>query len=265
MTMKLKSILTIAFFFILSAITGCSSTQSVSSDDTVTIYFARHGKTLFNTFDLVQGWADSPLTEQGIEAAQFLGEGLKDTKFDAFYTSDAGRQRETMRVILQQMKVENYSIQELSGLREVFYGGFEGQPNKTMVNASMKLLGYQSTSAFYDAYKAGKIPVKRLTNSIAQMDNKKLAETYAQVKSRTQDALNTIVKNALARGQKNVLAISSGMSMQIMIDDLTDDSTKNKPLSNATIVKITYHNGQYHVDEIGNMQYVNQGRIALKK
>ena len=34
-----------------------------NKNNTVTIYFARHGKTLFNTFDRVQGWADSPLTE----------------------------------------------------------------------------------------------------------------------------------------------------------------------------------------------------------
>ncbi|MDR1232245.1 MAG: histidine phosphatase family protein, partial [Spirochaetaceae bacterium] len=32
------------------------------SEKPVTIYVTRHGRTLFNTKDLVQGWADSPLT-----------------------------------------------------------------------------------------------------------------------------------------------------------------------------------------------------------
>ncbi|STR42059.1 phosphoglycerate mutase [Klebsiella michiganensis] len=54
----------------------CSAAE-VKNDDGVNIYFARHGKTLLNTFDRVQGWADSPLTEDGIRVARYLGEGLK--------------------------------------------------------------------------------------------------------------------------------------------------------------------------------------------
>lgn len=261
--MKLKALFIIVLLSILSIIAGCHSQPVTTNDKTVTIYFARHGKTLFNTFDLVQGWADSPLTDQGIEVAQYLGEGLKGIKFDAFYTSDAGRQRETMQVILKQMQINNAPIHELKGLREVFYGGFEGQPNSNMVIASMKRLGFHSKTVFYQAYLAGKISVKNLTNSIAEADSKNMAENFQQVKTRTTEALHTIVQNALDNKQKNVLAISSGMSMQIMIDDLTNDLTKNKPLSNATIIKITYQNGQYEVNEIGNMAYVNRGRLAL--
>lgn len=54
----------------------CSAAE-VKNDDGVNIYFARHGKTLLNTFDRVQGWVDSPLTEDGIRVARYLGEGLK--------------------------------------------------------------------------------------------------------------------------------------------------------------------------------------------
>lgn len=263
--MKLKPLWIIVLVFIVTTITGCSSQPDKTDDKTIIIYFARHGKTLFNTFDLVQGWADSPLTDKGIEVAQYLGEGLKDIQFDVFYTSDAGRQRQTMHVIMEQMRISNKPINEIIGLREVFYGGFEGQPNSTMVTASMKQLGYQSKTAFYDAYRAGKIPVKDLTNSIAFADSRKLAENYQQVKARTTEALNLMVQNALKNGDQTILAISSGMSIQIMIDDLTNDETKNKPLSNAAIIKIIYQNGQYHVEEIGSMNYVNQGRLALIK
>lgn len=263
--MRFKKLIAIGLSCVFTVLTGCSSHQETKKDDTITIYFARHGKTLFNTFDLVQGWADSPLTSQGIEVAKYLGEGLKSIHFDAYYTSDAGRQRETMQVITTQMGAKNYSLNELIGLREVFYGGFEGQTNSKMVTDSMKYLGYTSKTAFFDDYKQGKIFVKDLTNAIAKADSKKMAENYQQVKSRTREALNTIVQQSLKNGDKTVLAISSGMSMQIMIDDLTDDTNKNKPLSNATVVKITYKDGQYHVDEIGSKTYVNQGELDLKK
>lgn len=95
----------------------CSAAE-VKNDDGVNIYFARHGKTLLNTFDRVQGWADSPLTEDGIRVARYLGEGLKGIPFDSFYSSDAGRQRETMQVILKQAGVSDYKLTELSGLRK---------------------------------------------------------------------------------------------------------------------------------------------------
>jgi len=259
--MKITKLLIVGLLSITTALVGCS--KHSKNDDTVTIYFARHGQTLFNSFDLVQGWADSPLTEQGIEVARYLGEGLKDIKFDAYYTSDAGRQRQTMQVILNQMGIKNYKINELQGLREVFYGGFEGGPNTKIVTDSMKLLGYKSVNSYFNDYKAGKLPIEPMVDSTAKVDTRHMAETYQQVKSRTQDALNTIVQTALKNGDKNVLAISSGMSMQVMISDLTDNIEKNKPLSNATVVKITYKNGQYHVDEIGNADYINKGKLLL--
>lgn len=260
--MKINQLMIIGLLSISTLLSGCVN-QSKSSDDSVTIYFARHGKTLFNSFDVVQGWSDSPLTEQGIEVARYLGEGLKDIKFDAYYTSDAGRQRETMQIIVKQMAVKDYQNIEMPGLREVFYGGYEGGPNAKVVSDSMKLLGYQSIDAYFNDYKAGKLPIKTIVDPIAKVDPKGLAENYQQVKERTQAALDTIVQNALKNGDKNILAVSSGMSMQVMISDLTEDIAKNKPLSNATVIKITYKNGQYHVDEIGNMAYVNKGKQRL--
>lgn len=261
--MKISRLLIAGILAITTALTGCANQPK--EEETVTIYFARHGKTLFNTFDLVQGWADSPLTEQGIEVARYLGEGLKDIKFDAYYTSDAGRQRETMQVIQKQIGIKNNQAIELQGLREVFYGGYEGGPNAKVVSDSMKLLGYQTVESYFNDYKAGKLPIQAMVDPIAKVDKRHLAENYQQVKDRTQTALDTIVKNAIKNGDKNILAISSGMSMQVMISDLTDDIDKNKPLGNATIVKITYKNGQYHVDEIGSNQYIEKGKKALAK
>lgn len=136
----------------------CSAAE-VKNDDGVNIYFARHGKTLLNTFDRVQGWADSPLTEDGIRVARYLGEGLKGIPFDSFYSSDAGRQRETMQVILKQAGVSNYKLTELSGLREAFFGGFEGGYNKDMADAGARQLGLKDGAALFSQMKAGTLAV----------------------------------------------------------------------------------------------------------
>lgn len=229
----------------------------------INIYFARHGKTLLNTLDRVQGWADSPLTEEGKQVARYLGEGLKGIPFTRFYSSDAGRQRETMAVILQQAEVTGYHLIELEGLREAYFGGFEGGYNKDMASAGAQQLGLADGAALFSAMKAGKLPVRDNQNALAKADPQGLAENYDQVKTRTQAALASIVEEAKAHGDKYILAISSGTAMQIMISDLTEDTAKNKPLSNAAVVKIVYKDGRYRVPEVGTLKYVEAGKKSL--
>ena len=45
------------------------------------IYLVRHGKTMFNTMQRVQGWCDTPLTTVGVDRIEALGRGLKDIRF----------------------------------------------------------------------------------------------------------------------------------------------------------------------------------------
>ena len=115
----------------------------VACDNVTENTVGQHGKTFLNTFDRVQGWADSPLTDQGRQIARYLGEGMKNIHFDRFYSSDAGRQRETMAVILTQKGITDYHLNELPGLREVFFGSFEGARNKEMANAAAHKLGME--------------------------------------------------------------------------------------------------------------------------
>ena len=51
-----------------------------------TLYIVRHGKTMFNTIERVQGWCDTPLTKQGQEGNHYLGKGLKDVDFSFAYS-----------------------------------------------------------------------------------------------------------------------------------------------------------------------------------
>jgi probable phosphoglycerate mutase len=165
-------------------------------------------------------------------------------------------------VILKQAGIADYHPIELPGLREAFFGSFEGGFNKDMAAAGAKQLGLKDSAALFSKMKAGTLPVAESQNALAAADPG-MAENYQQVKSRTQAALHTIVENAESQGDKNILAISSGTSMQIMISDLTDDTAKNKPLANAAVVKIVYKNGIYSVPEIGTMKYVEAGKQAL--
>lgn len=168
--MKIKTWLLVSLLSFSSAV---AVNVNAAESDEVNIYFARHGKTIMNTYDQVQGWVDSPLTTAGIETARYLGAGLKDISFDNYYTSDAGRQRETMQIILQEMGKSQEKVTELPGLREMFFGGFEGLPNKDMANAAAKTLGVASGQVLFKQAGEGKMSLITLVDAINQSDTKK--------------------------------------------------------------------------------------------
>lgn len=257
----------LASLLILSSATAFSAETVPASDNNqdepVTIWFVRHGKTLLNTLDRVQGWADSPLTADGKRVAEYLGAGLKAVTFDSYYASDAGRQRETMQIIVQQLGVKNYQLNELSGLREACFGSFEGGFNRDMAAAAARQLGLSGPKELFTRMKAGTLTAEASMNALSNADPSGMTENYQQVKKRTQAALHTIIDHALKSQQKNVLVISSGTALQIMISDLTDNPQKNKPLANSAVVKLIYHQGKIDVTEIGTMKYVEAGKKSL--
>ena len=51
------------------------------------LYIVRHGETTWNALHKVQGSADIPLAEKGIQLAARTGQALKDVPFDICFTS----------------------------------------------------------------------------------------------------------------------------------------------------------------------------------
>lgn len=58
---------------------------------TLNLTVVRHGKTYFNRYNKLQGWGNSPLTDEGIADAHQAGERLADVPFKAAYSSDTTR------------------------------------------------------------------------------------------------------------------------------------------------------------------------------
>mgnify|MGYP000299637320 CR=1 FL=1 len=46
-----------------------------------TLYLMRHAQTMFNVQKKIQGWCDSPLTQQGKEQAKKVSEYLKNMAY----------------------------------------------------------------------------------------------------------------------------------------------------------------------------------------
>lgn len=88
----------------------------------VTFYYVRHGETLFNVLNRMQGWCDSPLTEKGIEDAKHARDILRDVPFAAAYVSTSERCRDTCAIVVAGRHIPVY---ERKGLKEVNFGTWE--------------------------------------------------------------------------------------------------------------------------------------------
>lgn len=90
----------------------------------VDFYYVRHGETLFNVMNRMQGWCDSPLTEKGISDARAAGVLLGNVPFAAAYVSTSERCRDTCALVLEGRV--DVPVFARKGLKEVFYGSWEG-------------------------------------------------------------------------------------------------------------------------------------------
>ncbi len=82
----------------------------------------RHGQTVENTQNRCQGHTVGTLSDLGIAQAQELGQKMKDEVFDAVFTSDLARAKDTAAMIFPKMEL----IEDVR-LRERFYGDLEGE------------------------------------------------------------------------------------------------------------------------------------------
>jgi probable phosphoglycerate mutase len=88
-----------------------------------TILLARHGETDWNSEGRFQGWADPPLNDAGRAQARRLAEQLRDTPFDAVYSSDLRRAHETAQIVAAPHDVP---VVTDPGLREIDVGSWSG-------------------------------------------------------------------------------------------------------------------------------------------
>ena len=91
-----------------------------------TLYLMRHAQTMFNVQKKIQGWCDSPLTQQGKEQAKKVFEYFKEhgISFDHAYCSTSERCSDTLEI------VTNMQYTRLKGLKEMFYGELEGESER---------------------------------------------------------------------------------------------------------------------------------------
>ncbi|ECL7817818.1 TPA: histidine phosphatase family protein [Listeria innocua] len=223
------------------------------------VYLVRHGKTMFNTSRRVQGWSDTPLTNEGIEVAEFLGRGLREIPFDAVYTSDRFRTIETAGIVLRESKQTHLEISELSDFREFGFGKFEGEYEDIMFGKVIEHLGFQSVEEAFEKF--GYDGYQIISETVEKIDETGMSEKWDSMVTRLKNALETVAKENQSENA-NVLVVSHGMAINTIIS-FFDITQINPELANASVTRLAFENGEWTIEAVNDLSYIEAGKLVL--
>ncbi len=178
------------------------------------LYITRHGTTRWNIERRLQGWGDSPLTEEGINCAVRLGQSLADIDFDIIYSSPQNRALETAKLI-KGNKETPIVIHE--GLRELGFGTWESMELDEIEKRYPKeYYTYRNKPELYEP-----------------IDGESFKDLFKRVKS--------FLDEVKTKDYKNVLIVTHGVTIKALITiikGLTLDEFSSLPVYTGTALNV---------------------------
>lgn len=199
---------------------------------TITAYFVRHGQTMLNRYNKVQGWIDSPLTDKGINDAISAGNRLKDIKFSAGFSSDSGRAIKTLKLLLKQNPENIHLISyQFSELREMCHGYFEG----TDLSQMWQFVGEQVQTTTESGIMK-RFGLERARDLIHKADLYGDAEDNDMFWKRLNRGFDQLLENS--KDQDNIVVVSHGNTIRSIISKYAPQLDKDYPTRNGSVTKI---------------------------
>ena len=92
------------------------------------VVLLRHGESIWNKENKFTGWTDVPLTRKGVEQARNAGRILKKESytFDVAFTNMLKRAIDTLKIVLEELDINNIPVHESWRLNERHYGALQG-------------------------------------------------------------------------------------------------------------------------------------------
>ncbi|MBP2622672.1 histidine phosphatase family protein [Streptococcus oricebi] len=209
------------------------------------IYIVRHGETLLNALNRVQGWIDSPLTEKGRQQARELGRYLKERKiyFTAVFSSDRGRALATAQEILETAALPLQQVQPMQEWREFGFGEFEGQSNPEVIEKVLLAHGYQSLE---EASLSRKDFRQLITRTIPRLDSSGYAESEESFNQRLLQGLEQILTYLDQHSGNRALLVAHGVVME-QLWMLFAREQELASIKNGQLLILTERQGQFEL------------------
>lgn len=221
------------------------------------LYIVRHGKTMFNTVQRVQGWCDTPLTKTGVEGIRHLGAGLKDIDFKEAYSSDSGRAIETARLILSEhTNGPQIPFRVDKRIREWCFGSLEGGYDAEMWGVVPRVLNFSN----YDEMIDKETTFKEICQAIYDADTANWAETYDELSYRVHTGFEDIAHHVEKDGGGKALVVSHGLTIAFLLNLINEESNVRMDLANGSVTRLIYENGEFSCQEFGSTEYMAKGK-----
>lgn len=193
-----------------------------------TLYFVRHGQTVLNAEDCVQGGdIDSPLLEQSRKDAVKTGIALKDVPISKVVASPQFRAKETAHLIVSQFNPP-LPIEEDTLLKELGYGEWEGKYIPDLQKKYPKLLhDLRKEPHNYNPISFG-------------------GETYSDLIER---GTKSVLFHAQKNPESNILFVGHSITLTVTILSLAGFPLKEirsqTPMENTSITRLVRNGTQF--------------------
>lgn len=272
--MKRKFLCVILMLVMMFSLAACaSSNQNVNESSNeenqtaeeqkepgnATIYLVRHGKTILNNTDRAQGWADGPLIPEGEELIKNVGKGLAEIPFIAAYSSDSGRAIQTANLILAENKTDAKSIElvQKQGIREGYFGAYEGEKNEVMWGDAAKHLGFDNQE---ELLASGGNIIEKIMNAVSEIDSSGEAESYEKLKERSFSEFESIANEAYENGGGDILVVSHGITMGTILSQIDASIVPAEGFANGSVTKLEFDGNVWKVLEVNELKYAEEGK-----
>lgn len=190
------------------------------------IYMIRHGRTLFNEKEKVQGWCDSPLTKEGLQQANNAGKNMQDIPFTLAFSSPSERATDTCQAIIQ----NRIPIILDKRIKEINFGILEGEDNSKLFNKGL--------TEFDDVLRVGWVDEG---GENEEMLTVRIADFFNELISKYDDEV--------------ILIASHGMWLTAALKYLDSDNFSRQPVQNCSVSKIIYDDKKFTIIWDGDCSY----------
>lgn len=205
------------------------------------VYFIRHGQTILNKYNRMQGWCDSPLTAKGLADAKEVGQKLAEIKFDHAFHSDTMRAQNTCLNLLAQNKHETPTPAVMPEFREQGYGYFEGADSG---NAWMMIGGPHGCRTFKELITTYSIEEAR--NFAKEADPFNDAENDADFQARIDLGLAKLRQQA--HDGQNIVIVSHGTTIRSLVHRFAPETDITIGPRNGSITKFSISDDQVNLE-----------------
>jgi probable phosphoglycerate mutase len=217
-----------------AAMPGTSHDVSSQNRNYTEILLIRHGQTDWNLEQRMQGWADIPLNETGIDQAERLAKEMTiyhSNLATTVYSSDLQRAVLTAQKTMDAFEnagIATMNLVQMPSLREYNFGTAEG-----ILSSESKALYKELEEKLLEMYPDRK---ERWDYTVIPG-----SETNNELVARTKEALTEIANNH--PGEKVAVFAHGRLIYNLMVD--TEDSKTSLPgLPNCAVVHFRYYHDQ---------------------